>query len=174
MEGLRVANSMVCRADEDLRAGLSLASLQGGQGHRGCGVTATGFKQDIRIYVDVIQLFGHQEAVLLIAHHDRAHSAQIGGQAQQGVLQHAVVTVEAQQLLGVMGPRERPQPGTIATGNNHRNQHRSIPSKSPHVHQGVARNQAVQACVIKNAPLGETGKEVMGRFYENPLLWVIW
>ena len=72
MQGLRIANGVVRRADKDFGAGVSLAGLQGCQCHCRRGVAATGLKQDIGINADVMQLFGYQEAMLLITDHNRA------------------------------------------------------------------------------------------------------
>jgi hypothetical protein len=57
-------------------------------------------------------LLAHQEAVIVIANEDRSREALIRPEPlKRGPQQAAALAVEkADELLGIMGPRQRPQP----------------------------------------------------------------
>jgi hypothetical protein len=108
-EGIGVAHLMVRRHDQQQGVGFG---QQGGHGHGGGGVAAHGLDDDgARFQADFAQLLGHDEAVFLIAHH---HGP--AGNARGGVLQQGGVRSQRQQLLGAQFPRQRPQTGAGAAG----------------------------------------------------------
>ena len=96
---------------------------QGRQSHRRRGVAALGLEQQrAGPEVDLAQLFGHHETVLLVADHHRRRSRQVVG-ARQGGLQHGQLPHQRQELLGVKLAGDGPEAAAYTAAQQYRSEH---------------------------------------------------
>ena len=90
--------------------------MQRRQCHRRRSIATLRFKnQCAGMHIQLAQLLGHHEAVLLIAHYQGRGRFQ-GGGATEGFLQHGNLTHQWQKLLGVGLSGNGPQPAADASG----------------------------------------------------------
>jgi hypothetical protein len=112
-----VADHVVRGQHQQQRIGAIGLGLQGRGGDRRRSVAAHRLEQQGRgRHAHLAQLFGHHEAVLLVSHHDRRPGAGQPGQALPGGLQQRLLAHQRLELLGMGLARQRPEPGTGATG----------------------------------------------------------
>ena len=64
------------------------------------------------------QLLAHEEAMVVVADDDRRGKVRVVDAPQRGAEQAALPVEEADELLGIHGPRQRPQPRARAAGQN--------------------------------------------------------
>ena len=96
---------------------------QGGGGDGGGAVAADRLQQDAgAVEPGLAQLLGDQEAVRLVADHQRGAEGRAAGPAG-GLLQHGLGGDQRPELLRVALPRQRPETGARATRKDHRNDH---------------------------------------------------
>jgi hypothetical protein len=99
--------------------------------HRGCGdgrcgVACGRFEENVGLLADFVKLFGNQEAVVFVG--DGNGFTQPGDpvEAAQRVLQQRKVVDQAEKLLRVMRPRQRPQTGARPSTENYRANDRGV------------------------------------------------
>ena len=91
--------------------------------HRGRGVAPHRLEQQRgAVELELAQLVEHQKAVLFIADDARRCDLDVGAGHRcgtcGGLLEQAAIAMQDQELLGVLGARQRPQPGAAATGHD--------------------------------------------------------
>ena len=119
-KAFRLLDQMIGRQHQQQRFGIPARGIQCRDGHRRRRVAAGGLQQDAgRFAADLAQLFGHQEAVLLVAHDQRRGQLRHAHQSEQGVLQQGVLGTQGQALLGQLLARQGPEPGARASGQDH-------------------------------------------------------
>ena len=116
MERCDVADRVVGREHEQQRIGVVLRQCQRSGGDGGCGVATDRFEQQqARLHAEIAELFGDEEAMLLVADHDRRFDAVQAVEACDGFLEHrAVIARQTQELFGIGAARQRPQAGAGA------------------------------------------------------------
>ncbi len=87
------------------------------------------------------QLLAHEEAVVVVADDDRGGKAAVVDAPQGGAEQAALPVEEADELLGIHRPRQRPQARAGAAGQDHGNDHTlHLPSqRRPAICHGTTR-----------------------------------
>ena len=123
VEGLLVGNDMIGRHDQQHRVFAAGARMQCRQGQRGRGVAPHRLEQDVACGTAAgEQLVGDQEAVYLVAHHDRRlHPAVLQPVTTgRGGLQQGQLVDQCMELLGKGLARERPQARARPARENHR------------------------------------------------------
>ena len=100
---------MVGRQQEQQGVRVLFGDDQGRDGCRGGRVAADRLQRDgERSHGDFAQLLGDDEAVLVIADHQRSRET-LTHDAAHRVLQHGPLTNQREKLLGVAFPRNRPE-----------------------------------------------------------------
>ncbi len=98
-----------------------------GERNGGCGVASDGLEHDgLGLDLELPELFGDQESVCVVAHHDRRRGVQ-ALEAQRRLLQHGARTDQGEELFRVELARQRPEPGAGAARQNHGYEHRFEP-----------------------------------------------
>lgn len=96
---------------------------QRGQSERRRGVASHRLEYDLwRTYADLAELFGDDEAILLVGDDQRTRVDLAAGevlQAQRGLLQQRALAGKGEELLGIALARRRPQSGAGAAGEDH-------------------------------------------------------
>jgi hypothetical protein len=121
-----IADAVIGRTHDQHRVALALRCLECGERQRGRRVAPRRFQQDgIGCASRARELVQHQVAVLLVAHdHRRCQppaALRQAVQAQQRLLeQRARAAAQREELLGMAGPRQRPQPRAAAARHDHR------------------------------------------------------
>ncbi|MCY1288046.1 hypothetical protein D9M70_370650 [compost metagenome] len=83
--------------------------------HRRRGVAAEGLEQDgLGRQFQRVELFLDDEAVVLVAHHQRRLHA-VERQALEGLLEQGLFAGEGEELLGKLLARKRPEAGAATT-----------------------------------------------------------
>ena len=119
-KAIGVSDDVIGRRDQ--HQGFAVLRREHQRGNCRCrrGVAPDRLQHDARWRrADFAHLFGQDEAVALVAEQKRRREAR-AGEAHCRILQHGVVADQAQQLLGIIGARQRPQPCAGATTQNHR------------------------------------------------------
>jgi len=112
---------MVGRCHHQDGIGIEFPGLERRQRDRRRRVAARGFQQNARrLHVERAQLFRHREPMRFVADHDRRPGSRDRGETQGGFLQHGMPAGEREELLGVHLARQRPQPRTRASRQDHR------------------------------------------------------
>ena len=122
-EGRFVGHGLVSRRHHQDRILPLGGRLQRRQRHGRRGVAAHGLQQQAGWFgLELSQLVEHQESVLFVAHHTgRSDLVAISRQrlkTQVRQLEQRLVALQHQELLGVHGPRQRPQPGAGTAGHD--------------------------------------------------------
>ena len=122
-EGSLVGHRLIGWRDGQNGIGTVFLGVQGGQGHGRCGVAPEGFEQQHRWgKIELAKLVKHQKSVVFVADNARRTDVQTGasqtGDALCSLLEQTSVAVQNQELLGVLCTRQRPQPGSTATGHD--------------------------------------------------------
>ncbi len=93
---------------------------QRSHGHRRRRIAPDRLQHDtVRLDVQRVELFGNQETMLVVADHHRRGKA-FSGHPQGGVLKHASLGMQGQELLGIGFARQWPKAGAGAAGKNDR------------------------------------------------------
>lgn len=102
---------MVCRHDQKAGFRVLFEGRQAGQSQRRRGISAYRLEQDASgCQAGGVQLLGDQEAVLVVADHQRGGAAIDAFQTPRGFLQQGIVLgVQLQELLRVMLARHGPE-----------------------------------------------------------------
>ena len=109
VESIGVPDHMVGRQQEQQGVGVLFGDDQCRDGSRGSRVAADRLQCDgERSYGDFTQLLGDDEAVLVIADHQRSCET-LTHDAAHRVLQHGPLANQREKLLGVAFPRNRPE-----------------------------------------------------------------
>ena len=123
MQGGQVGDGGVGGHQPEHRLGILCLQHQGGGGDGGRAVAADRLQQDAAaLDAGLAQLLRHQEAVRLVADHQRRAEGVAAG-AAGGFLQHGLGRDERPELLRVPFPRQRPETGARATRKDHWNDH---------------------------------------------------
>ena len=120
-EGCCIVDHVVRRHDDEDAIGVAGGDGKGGDGDRGRGIARDGLEVD-RLGRDAgpLKLLANEEPVVVVAQQNRARETVAGRQAPQRRAEKARIGVveKADELLGVHGPRERPQAGARAARKN--------------------------------------------------------
>ena len=122
---------MVCGKHEQEGVVALGCCLKSSYGYSRSGVAPHRFEQDRSgLHLDLAHLFGHDEAMILIADQQWAPKRFQSVQPFLGLLEEGVVPIPAERpvLLGVTGPRQGPEACSRAAAENDRDQrggHRS-------------------------------------------------
>lgn len=103
-----VADRMVGGQHQQQRVITGLPGQQRRTGNRRGGIAPFRFEYDTRRLIPFAQLFGHQETMAMVANDHGGRSLETG-QPRKRLLQQTVSRGQAQELLGHLLPRERPQ-----------------------------------------------------------------
>ncbi len=126
-ERLGVLHHVVGRHHGNDRVGGFAQRGQRGDSHRGGGVPRDRLEDDcLGLQGCTRQLLAHQEAVVVVADNDRRGERGVVDTAQGGAEQRALPIEEADELLGIHRPRQRPQTRAGAAGQDHGNDHEPI------------------------------------------------
>ena len=116
VEGVAVPDDVVGRQQEQQGVRVLFGNDQGRDGGGGGGVAANRLQSDgERRHGDLAQLFGDDEAVLVVADHQLGREA-LAYDAAHRVLEHGPFTDQRQKLLRVALARNRPEARTRPTG----------------------------------------------------------
>ena len=116
-------DGLVRRRHHQHRIAVRFECLQGGQRQRGRRVSRQRLQQQRgRLDLLLTQLLQHQEAMLLVADHERGRDLDVvvrkAQQARHRLLEQAFIATEHQELLGIAHARQGPQPRSAATGHD--------------------------------------------------------
>jgi hypothetical protein len=116
-ETVAILDEMIGGADEQHR--LRRHQHCGGEDCRP-GIAPLRLDDDLGIATDLLELLTHEEAVRLDRHDDRTIEDILGSHPQHGLLQARGRVQDSEELLRAAVAGDRPEPGTAATAQDHR------------------------------------------------------